>query len=238
MSVDWHEQHRMLKLAFPGNVKEARATYEIPYGYIERATNGEEEPGQQWIDVSGKTTNVEGEEIEYGLSLLNDSKYGFDVKDAEMRMSVLRSPIYAFHIPAQKEPGKFYHYIDQGFQIVNYSLVPHPESWQKAKVVKRARALNNPLISILEPHHGGTLPLSKSFLEVKPDNIMVSVVKKAEDSNDLIVRCYETDGEETSAEISIPSMPQSWRGKLKPSEIKTLKFSAKGVEETDLLEGA
>ena len=77
--MDWHEQHKLLKLRFPVNLNHMRATYEIPYGQIERAANGEEEPGQSWVDLSG-TPRDSG--VMYGVSLLNDGKYSYDVKSA------------------------------------------------------------------------------------------------------------------------------------------------------------
>ena len=101
VTVDWHEQFKALALSFPVDLRFFKATYEIPYGQIERPADGEEEPGQSWIDLSGEARAAG---VPYGLSLLNDGKYSFSVTDRDMRMTVLRSPIYAHHDPTVPEP--------------------------------------------------------------------------------------------------------------------------------------
>ncbi|MFB0547116.1 MAG: alpha-mannosidase, partial [Anaerolineae bacterium] len=130
LSVDWHEKHRMLKLSFPCNIASPTATYEAPYGHIARVPNGDEEPGQQWIDVTGVTWDAGGLPRSYGLGLLNDCKYGFSVQGpgksesadplADIRLSVLRSPLYAFqeHGRLPWGPGKIDRYTDQGRQTL------------------------------------------------------------------------------------------------------------------------
>jgi alpha-mannosidase len=109
LTVDWHEQLKMLKLAFLLALEDAGSTASIPYGSIQRVGDGGEEPCQSWVDVRG---TIDGKA--YGFSLLNDCKYGYDVLDGELRMSITRSPVYAFHMPRQIEPGVTYHYTDQG----------------------------------------------------------------------------------------------------------------------------
>ncbi|MBM3749447.1 MAG: alpha-mannosidase, partial [Acidobacteria bacterium] len=109
VELDWHERHRMAKLSVPTRVAAETATFEVAYGAISRLQSGDEEPGQRWVDVSGRAGDAA-----YGVALLNGCKYGFDVLDGEIRMSVVRSPIYAFHDPAQVQPGETYEYTDQG----------------------------------------------------------------------------------------------------------------------------
>ncbi len=237
LSVNWQEQHKLLKLAFPLALSEPRATYETPYGSVARACNGEEEPGQQWLDVSGWALDAAGARVPYGVSLLNDSKYSFDVMNAEMRMTVLRSPVYAHHDPWKLEPGRAYVYHDQGWQSVTYRLVPHRGSWGEAGVPRRAWELNAPPVSVNEANHAGALPLSFSYLSVEPKNILLSVCKLAEDSDDLIVRGYETDGRPVRATLRMGGAGMTWEADFGAHEIKSWRISRNGAtEEVDLLE--
>lgn len=235
-SLNWQEQFKALKLKFPVNLIFRKSTYEIPYGHIVREGNGEEEPGQNWIDTSGSHPSTgEG----YGLSLLNDGKYSFDIHNKEMSMTVLRSPIYAHHDPIVPEENGAYSFIDQGIQRFTYSLLPHSGNWETAGTVKRAAELNQKPISIIETYHKGSLPQKDSFLSVDVDNVIVSVIKQAEDNEDLIVRAYEITNEATAAVISLPKWNRTINTVFKPSEIKTFRIpkeQSKSIVENNLLE--
>jgi alpha-mannosidase len=231
VKLDWREKHKMLKLSFPVNVENPRATYEIPYGFIERPTNGEEEPGQQWIDVTGKSGTRD-----YGLSILNDSKYSFSILDNDMRMTVANSSIIADHYGVRDEWCEF---LDQGVQEFSYVLVPHLGGWQDAKVVKRAYELNVKPIGIMETYHEGPLSQSMEGIAISSDNIIATVFKRAEEDNGYILRCYETSGIKTETKISIPMLKREWSGELGPCEIKTFWIPddlSKEVVERNLLE--
>ncbi|GIO64279.1 alpha-mannosidase [Paenibacillus cineris] len=236
VTVDWREKFKMLKLVFPVNCVFSRHTYEIPYGTIEREHNGEEEPGQSWVDYTGI---VPGSNRVYGLSLMNDAKYSYSIHNKELALTVLRSPIYAHHDPYVPEADGEYAFTDQGIQQFNYSLLPHEEGWEQAGTVRRATELNCKPVAIIETYHEGKLPQTDSYLSVDRDNIIVSAVKKAEDNDDLILRVYETDKKATTAEISLPKWERSIRADFKPSEIKTFRVPADKslpVTETSLLE--
>lgn len=240
-TVDWQEQRKLLKLAFPLNVKNPTATYQVPYGYVERPADGEEEPAQQWIDVAGTFEGSAGEERSYGVSLLNDCKYSFNVSGSTMSMTVLRSPPYALHDPNKEEPDSVYEYIDHGVQSFAYSLVPHKGVWQDAGTVRRAAELNAPLIAVPIDNYAGELPGSMSFIGVEPENVALVVVKRSEDMPDLILRLYETAGESAECTVNLVRSGGSWTGEFGPNEIKTLRVSRSGDEvrivETDMLEG-
>ena len=186
LTADWYEQNKgraefpMLKVAFPVNVTDAKATFEIPFGSIERPANGQEVPAQKWIDVSGE---------DYGVSLLNDCKYGHDVNGGTMRLSLLRCS-------CDPDPKP-----DQGRHEITYSLYPHSGDWRKADTVRRGYELNNPLIAITTTNHAGRLPKEHSFLRVEPSNLVVTAFKRAEDSGDLILRFYESQGKPGAAGI-------------------------------------
>lgn len=240
VKVDWREPHRVLKLEFPINVTSPRAVYEIPYGYIDRAVNGDEQPGQRWCDVSGYMQNGSDEQANYGVSLLNDSKYSFDVDGSKLSMTVLRSPVYAHHDPAQvnhDNPGD-YTYIDHGIQEFVYRLLPHKGSWKDCGTVKRSQELNSPPIVVVETSGTGDLPSSQSFIDVDVDNVIVSVFKKGEDDG-WILRCYETAGRATRATIHVRLLGRTLELDFGLCEIKTLKMSEDlndDVEEVNLLE--
>jgi len=222
--LDWHEKHRMLKVSFPTRIEDPVGTYEIPYGTLVRPTHGEEEPGQRWMDVTGTIRDTQGAEMPYGVGLLNDSKYGFDIKDSELRMTVLRSPIYAFHGPRKVEPGVVYVYTDQGKQMVRYAVLPHRGDWRDGDIVRAGHAFNHPFIVVrTEPHPGDWTP-EGSFLQIDPENVVGTVLKKAEDSDDLILRFYETAGRDTMARVRLPLHGFSFETRLGHHEIKTLKL--------------
>ncbi len=236
VTVDWREKFKMLKLVFPVNTVFSRTTYEIPYGTIEREHNGEEEPGQSWIDCTGLI--AESNRI-YGISLLNDAKYSYSMSGREMALTVLRSPIYAHHVPYEPDPHGEYAFIDQGIQRFSYSLLPHEGTWENAGTVHRAAELNAKPVAVIESYHEGPLPLVDSFVEVDRDNVVVAALKQAEDDDALIVRCYETNKTETTAEIRLPKWARTIRATFRPGEIKTFRVPKDGgqpIVETNLLE--
>lgn len=236
VTVDWREQFKMLKLKFPVNLIFRKATYEIPYGFIEREVNGEEEPGQGWVDLSGI---IPGKNELYGISLINDAKYSYDIMNKEMSLTVLRSPIYAHHDPVKPKADEQYSFIDQGIQEFKYRLLPHSGNREDAETVQRTLELNQPPVAIIDTYHQGELPQSDSYLTVDQDNIIVSVVKKAEDSSDMIIRCYETNRVQTTARIELTRWDRVIETEFPPCEIKTFLIpqnSQKPVVETNLLE--
>ncbi len=234
--VDWHEHHKMLKLRFPMNIIQMKATYEIPYGHIERTASGTEEPGQSWIDLSGISRDS-GDRC--GLSILNDAKYSYDVNIRDIGMTVLRSPIYAHHMPLVPEADKLYTYMDQGVQRFKYTLLPHSSTWDEAGTVRKAAELNQRPVALVTTLHEGDMPRSASFLSVDHENLLVSVLKKAEDNDDLIVRVYETAGVTTSGTIRLEAWNCTIEATFGPCEIKTFRVPADAsqpVVETNLLE--
>jgi alpha-mannosidase len=237
VEVDWREKHKMLKLRFPVNVDSARVVNEIPYGYIQRKANGDEEPMQSWVDVTG--VSRQGHQP-YGLSLLNDGKYSFDAQGADIGLTVLRSPIYAHHAPAEPQPDEFYAYIDQGIQRFTYTLLPHAGSWQQAGTVQRAAELNQPPIALAATFHPqGTIPQAGSFVQVEAKNVIVSVLKKAEEGNGWILRLYETIGREIRTTIQLPLLKRKIEAAFTPCEIKTFLIPTdpgQPVREVNLLE--
>ncbi len=229
VTVDWHEQHRMLKFEFPINVREATATYDAAYAVVTQPTDGAENPGQKWIDVTG----VNGD-FTYGVSLINDGKYGFDVNGSVMRLTALRSPIYAFHDPRKVEPDKRYHYMDQGLSSFRFALLPHQGTWREADTVRQALMFNMPPVAAETYLHKGEWPGIQSFGEVSEPNIDLCAMKEAEDDEAIIVRLYETSGRSTDAVLTL--MDVDYPVTMGAFEIKTLRVRDGEAVEVDLIE--
>lgn len=193
--VDWWEDHTMLKVAFPVSVKDTAATYEIPYGTIERSTLYRnswdsakvEVPAIRWGDLS---------ERDYGISLINNSKYGYDIKGNIIRLSLLRSPKWP-------DPTA-----DRGKHSIEYSLYPHSGTWRQAQTVRRGYEFNNPLIARLEGTHKGKLPAAQSFVRLEPSSLVLTTMKKAEDSDAWIIQWYDAAGGAADAALTLPAVPK------------------------------
>ena len=233
VTLDWHEHLKMLKFSFPVNAEAPVATYETPYGHITRATNGEEEPGQRWLDVSGTRAGSP-----FGITVINDAKYGYSVKGNDLRISVARSAVFAHHNPKVLDMKNEYIWMDQGIQTMRMLLVPHNENWQKSNIVRMAEEFMTPAQLIYQGIHGGSLPKSGSFLAVDAQNVIVSAIKQSENGEDIIVRCIETFGVQTSATLDLKFAKRKWTGNFRPCEIKTLRINHnKGtIQEVNLLE--
>ncbi|MGA7850978.1 MAG: alpha-mannosidase [Terriglobales bacterium] len=196
MQADWHEKHILLKVAFPLSAHNDKATFEIPYGSIERPTTRNtpaeqakfEVPAQRWADLS---------DAKHGFSLLNDSKYGYDVRGNVLRLSLLRSPEWP-------DP-----HADEGHHEFTYSLYPHRGNWRDAQTVRRGYELNYKLIALQSQKHGGTLPGEHSFLSVETDNVVLTAIKKSEDDDSLVLRFYEWAGREADVKLQLPAPAQS-----------------------------
>ncbi|MGB9717890.1 MAG: alpha-mannosidase [Thermoproteota archaeon] len=237
-SLNWNEQHKMLKLSFTVNVDQPVLASSIPYGWAKRPCNGEEEPMHKWVDMAGRIMSVDGETKDYGLSICNDCKYSYDAKGSEIRITVLRSPPYAHHQPYKLDPSQTYSYIDQGWQDFNLMLIPHAGSWKPAYTVRHAEELNSKPIVFVDYPHKGILPPRCSLIQVNQDSLIVSVLKKHEDSGNLVMRLYETNGEETEAVINLLSVGKRFKARFKPFEIKTILIpKARGrIKELGMLE--
>jgi alpha-mannosidase len=231
VALDWHEHLKMLKFSFPIDVDDPTATYEIAYGAMKRATRGEEDPGQRWVDVSGNGDS-------YGLAVINDAKYGYSVNGSDLRVSVTRGAVYANHMPQKIDPSLDYQWQDQGLQTFRMILVPHAGSWRDANIVRQAEELVAPPLVVYQGIHAGSWPQSNSFLSVDAPDVVVSAIKLAEEGEGVIVRFYETDGMETTANLDLHFANVRWSGKLHPFEIKTLRIDphSKKVEEVNILE--
>ncbi|MHA6530621.1 alpha-mannosidase [Paenibacillus sp. BAC0078] len=193
--VDWHEQHQLLKVAFPVVVRATEATYDIQFGNVRRPTHWNtswdyarfESVGHQWADLS---------ERGYGVSLLNDCKYGYDIKDHVMRLSLIKSAT---------EPDW---QADQGEHRFTYALLPHKGDWAAAGTVHEAWSLNNPLHAVKGSYHAGA---GKSLVKTDAEGIAIDAVKMAENGDGCIVRLHEYTGARSTVTLGSDYPVHSWQ---------------------------
>ena len=236
--VNWQETQKMLKLRFPVGFNSWHAVYEIPYGTVERALDGEEYPVQSWMDLSGGARAGDGA---YGLSVLNDCKYACSAVNGELSLTVLRSPYYAHHAPYEAKPEYNYPVVDRGVQRFTYELYPH-EGSLGTETARKAMVLNQKPEAIFETFHEGCLPQKASFAGVSGDSVVITALKLAEDgSGDVILRLFETAGKAAEADVKLSWLSRELHASFAPHEIKTFRIpeqAEKPIMETNLLEDA
>ena len=187
--IEWGETNTLLKVAFPVAINSLEATYEIQFGNVERPTHRSssldqaqfEACAQKWVDLS---------EGDYGISLLNDCKYGYDVEGNVIRLTLLRSP---------KAPDP---QTDQGSHQFTYSLFPHSGDWRNGSI-QAGYELNYPFTIANTGMHEGNLPKEFSLVSTNKDGVFIETVKLGEDSDNLIVRLYEGHNTRGSFDIKI-----------------------------------
>jgi len=189
--IDWHETHVLLKTAFPLAASGPFATYEIPYGTIDRPTTRNnswekaqfEVPAMRWADLG---------DGQHGMSLVNNTKYGYDAAGNVLRLTLLRSPTWP-------DPEA-----DRGHHHFHFALYPHAGTWKEAMTVRHGWEYNYPLTATVTESHAGSLPAEHSFASVTPENVVLTAVKKAEDAKGLIFRVYEWAGKDGMVEFHLP----------------------------------
>lgn len=175
----------MLKVAFPVDITSGRARFDIPFGSIERSPDGSEVPSQKWVDLTG----VDKDGNRLGITVLSSVKYGFDVTDNKIRMTLLRSSYEPDPLP------------ERGRYEFTFSLYPHMEELNPARLIKVGNEFNYPFISYVTDIHRGRFDKTMEIINVEPENAIVSIMKNAEDNDDIVLRIYETDGKDTLAKI-------------------------------------
>ncbi len=234
ITIHWHEKYKVLKLSFPTVLKTGCCTFSIPYGFIERPMTGDEEPGQTWVDVSSDDENES-----FGFAVINDSKCGYSVKNGDIRLTVFHSTAWSHANPEVVTDQDRCRYTDQGIHEFAYKLVPHPGDWRAANIPRRAEEfLMRPLL-FHTGNHKGDLPRRESFVTTDLNHVSISALKKAEDSDEIILRCVELYGLAGEGLIDIKALKRKFAFKIKPCEIKTFLIpleQQKKVKEVNLLE--
>jgi alpha-mannosidase len=197
--ADWQARQVMLKAAFPIEVLSPRATFEIQFGAVERPTHRNTSWDQEKFEVCAHRW-ADLSEPGYGVSLLNDSKYGYDVLGNTLRLTLLRGAEWP-------DPDA-----DRGKHEFTYALLPHAGDWCAAETVRRAAELNTPMTCIALPTQAGApgdrLPLSQSFFSVEGP-ALVETLKPAEDGSGWILRLYEPHGSRGQVHVRLPAMLHS-----------------------------
>lgn len=221
-TIDWQEEQILLKAEFPVEVHSDQATYEIQYGNLKRNTHSNtswdqaqfEVVGHKWADIS---------EDNYGVSLLNDCKYGYDIQGSRMRLTLLKSA---------KDPNEA---ADREIHNFKYALYPHQGDWKEAATIKAAYKLNQPLFKRVLAKQNGQLAENYSLIELAAENVILEVVKKAEATNDLILRVYEAYNRRTKTAIKLNlkrKLSQAFECDLHENEIEKLEIKNNQFEFT------
>ncbi|WP_236336532.1 alpha-mannosidase [Paenibacillus auburnensis] len=190
--IDWKGHNQLLKAAFPVDIHALEATYDIQFGNVKRPTHWNtswdyarfETVGHQWADVSEKG---------YGVALLNDCKYGYDIKDSVLRLTLLKSAVHP-------DPEQ-----DQGHHSFTYALYPHTGDFVEGGVVQEAWELNNPLRTVPGQLEGEPL------FSIGGGHVLVDAVKRSEDGADIVLRLHEYAGSRTQVRIESAYSIASWQ---------------------------
>ena len=191
--VDFHEQHQLLKAAFPADVRTTYGTFDVQYGNVRRPNHWNtswdmakfETVAHRWADLS---------ERGYGVSLLNDCKYGHDIKDNVMRISLLRAGTNPDYLQ------------DQGEHVFTYSLLPHKGDFVEGRTVQEAFALNQPMLAV----NGQSALSYDSVLSFDNDQIELDAVKKSEDGRYLVIRFHEFAGSRQQVTVKTGFSWKAW----------------------------
>jgi alpha-mannosidase len=235
--IDWHEHEQMLKLEIPTALTQPKIFAKVPGQVLERRTNGEEEPYQDWGAVQGKVGNAE-----YTVALLNNSTYSYDCLNGLFRTVLIRSAPFARHNPAQVPHNDDNAWQDQGRQERVFWLMAGRGAYSELSLDRRAEELQTPAEFVMDSAHHGTESWEQSFLEILPSNVWVLAIKRAEHAQDgTIIRIQERAGSAAQATLKSTALGLDHTVDLTPWELKTLLVrSAKGrhaeVHEVSLLE--
>ena len=182
--VNWQSLNALLKMNFPMNVSNENATYDLGLGSVERGNNRDnsfEVYAHEWTDLTDRDGS-------YGVTILNDSKYGWDKPDDHtLRLSLLYSP--------KADKGYVYQEKqDFGHHEFTFSLIGHEGKLNKSAAVQQSTILNSPIRAFLSPKHKGDMGSEFSFVASDNDNVIIRALKKTEVGDEYFVRVYENTG--------------------------------------------
>ena len=176
-NIDWKQKHIIVKAAFPLNIHTDKATYETQFGYIERPTHENTSWDAAKFEVCAHKY-ADLSEDDYGVALINNCKYGHNAEGSTLKLTVLKCGTFPY-----EEADKCMHEF-------TYSLVPHAGNHKKGGVIQCAYDLNRSLAAI-EACGNGSMANEFSFVKCDKENVIIETVKKAEDSNALVIRAYD-----------------------------------------------
>jgi len=234
--IDWREHQQMLKLEIPTALAQPRLFAKVPGEVLERRTNGQEEPYQDWAAVQGSIGQAT-----YTLGILNNSTYSYDCLNGLFRTVLIRSAPFARHQPSPTTYFDTNAWQDQGRQERRFRLIAAKGDHSHMSLDRYAEDFQTPCEYVVDSAHAGQEPWENSFFNVEPANVWVLALKASEDGGGSTVRLQERAGISTTASLKSPLLDLQHSISLKPWEIKTLivRKSAAGkfdVRETSLLE--
>ncbi len=189
-TIDWHQHNQMVKAAFAVDVHSDKATYEVQFGSVERPTHKNTSWDRAKFEVCAHKY-ADLSDGGYGVSILNDCKYGHDIHGNVMQLSLLKSGVYP------------YPEADQGIHSFVYSIYPHAGTVKESDTVRLAYMLNNPMTAVKATGGCSVLPENYSMVSVNKENVIIETVKEAEASEDTILRLYESKNIRSKAEIAL-----------------------------------
>lgn len=224
--LDVDEEYKIIKLSFPVNVESPKVVYSMPYGFIEKNPNGEEDVAHEWVDMVDSANGS-------GLGLINDGRYSHCAIDNDLRVIVARSCAYLDHYGKNARDDEM-EFIDKGEQEFNFILFPHTDN-ATADITNSGKVLNMPPVLIQETHHDGILPQEYSALELDKKNISISALKNSENNDGLVIRLCETTGVSTTATVNFKAINKNFELKFTANEVKTIKLTSDGNAEEILI---
>jgi alpha-mannosidase len=240
--IHWHEHQQMLKLEIPTALAQPRIFAQVPGEVLERLTNGEEEPYQDWAAVQGRIGNQD-----YTVALLNAQTYSYDCLNGLFRTVLIRSAPFARHQPWPVTYNDTNAWQDQGRQERRFWLVGGQGPYTKFNLDRRSEEFQTPAEYVMDSAHPGQKARQQSFLEILPGNVWVLAVKRAEGlpggngKDGTILRLQERSGNATTTSLKSAALGLDHTVTLKPWELKTflVKGSPRGraeLKEVSLLE--
>jgi len=203
--LEFGDEHRRVRVVFPVNIEDGEIWHEIPYGAIKREEG--EYPAINWVDISNK---------DYGVTLINRGIPGNSIVNGLMMLTLLRS-IEAMYLASPfrgrlemlsriylRWARRYFTYyalgpkaLEKGTHLFKYALYPHEGTWRESKSYKVALEFNTPLIPVKTTKHKGMLPKEMSFLSLSPENLVLTVIKRADEGHEVVLRFYEAEGKVT-----------------------------------------
>ena len=210
--INWAQHRQILKVSFPVEINADKATYEIQFGSIERPTHYNTSWDQAKFEVCGHKY-ADLSEGDYGVSLLNDCKYGHDIHNSDMRLTLLTSGW---------NPDNMGNYNDQGEHTITYSLYPHKGNLASCDTVKLAYDLNLPMTAV-KTEGKGQMPSEYSLVKVDKENVLIEAIKEAEYGDETVVRLYDCKNVRTKANVTFGfDVTEAYLGNLSERKLKKL----------------
>ena len=218
--ADWHQEHIMVKAAFDVDINSDKATYEIQFGSVERPIHKNTSWDAARFEVCAHKY-MDYSDYGYGVSLLNDCKYGHNVDDGTIKLSL-------FKCATHPDPDA-----DKGEHSFTYTLFPHVGNYRESGTVQLAYELNCPMKAFAIEKQDGKLPEEFSLVSCDSNNFIVETIKKAEDSDAVVVRGYESYNKKTNIKLDFGfAVNEAMLCDLLENDIEELKVNNNSVSFT------